>query len=271
MSEELKTELIENEDKLQDGGVENNLEEITLEKETLEIEATESIEGNPELEESEEDDFKEIFIENSPPGSIDYFAPKQSESDENDLGDELSDEAVEEKETFETPSHPVSTLMTLKGRIEAVLFLTNLPLQASEIAEKLNVTLDEAELALLELVDDYLYREDSALEIDDTDGYILQVKKDYQSVTEQMLPVEISTAAVRTLSAIALKGPLLQSKLVEIRGSSAYEHIKELSRNGLIAKKRQQQSFILKVTPKFHEYFKIQGSQLSHILAQDEA
>ena len=248
------------------------VEDVTEEVETSEIIAesgTEILiaEDNNDLEDSEDDDFQEIFIENNTP----VIEEKNDEEDDN------NDEALESETLEETPqtqseleSTPIVSTMTLKGKIEAVLFLTNLPLAIAEIAEKLNTTRDEVELALLELVDDYVYRQDSALEIDDTDGYILQIRKDYQVVIEKMLPVEISKAAVRTLSAIALKGPLLQSKLVEIRGSSAYDHIKELFRNGLVAKRRQQQSFILKVTPKFHEYFKIQGSALSHILAQED-
>lgn len=150
---------------------------------------------------------------------------------------------------------------TLKGRIEAVLFLTGRALQVADIAEKLNEPPEEIEEALLELINDYSCREDSALEVDDTDGYILQVKDDYSDVVNKMVPIELSTAALRTLSAIAIHGPLLQSELIEVRGSTAYDHIKELVMNQLVSKRRKDKSYMLNVTPKFHEYFKLTGDK----------
>jgi segregation and condensation protein B len=155
----------------------------------------------------------------------------------------------------------------LKGRVEAVLFITGRPLQVGEVAEKLQAHYDDVEEALLELINDYSCRENCALEIDDTDGYILQVRSDYNDVVNEMLPADISIGALRTLSAIALKGPILQSKLVEIRGSGVYDHIKELARQQLVSKKREQSSYTLKVTNKFHRYFRIEANQLTSILS----
>ncbi len=149
----------------------------------------------------------------------------------------------------------------LKARIEAVLFLTGRALTITEIAEKLEEPSDAVEEALLELINDYSCREDSSLEIDDTDGYILQVKEEYESVVNKMVPVELSIGALRTLSAIALHAPLLQSQLIEVRGAAAYDHIKELLLHKLISKRRKDRSFILNVTPKFYEYFKLTGDK----------
>lgn len=155
----------------------------------------------------------------------------------------------------------IRMMSTLKGQIEAVLFLTGRALQVKEIAEKLNEDWERVEEALLELINDYACREDSALEIDDSDGYILQVKEDYAPVVNKMVPIELSVAALRTLSAIAIQGPLLQSDLIEIRGASAYDHIKELLQSRLISKKRKDRSYLLNVTPRFHEYFKLTGDK----------
>ena len=68
--------------------------------------------------------------------------------------------------------------MTLKARIETVLFVTAKAISSSEIAEILGEEVDTVEEALLDLIMDYSSRE-GALEIDDEDGYILQVKEDY--------------------------------------------------------------------------------------------
>src|SRR5689334_10206932 len=109
---------------------------------------------------------------------------------------------------------------SLKGRIEAVLFLTGKALKISEIAELVGAPIEDVEFALVELMGDF--RSESALEVDDTDGYILQVKEEYSDIVHQMMPLEISAAELRTLSAIAIKAPVIQSDLIALRGAVAY-------------------------------------------------
>lgn len=149
---------------------------------------------------------------------------------------------------------------TLKGAMEAVLFMTNKPMHINELAERLNVSYSDAEDALLDLVQDYAFRTDSSLEIGDSEeGYILQVREEYGYLTQQMIPMNLSTATVRTLSVIAIRGPLLQSTLIDLRGSTAYDHVQELLKHGLVHKKRQGRSSLLSVTARFHEQFKLNG------------
>lgn len=148
----------------------------------------------------------------------------------------------------------------LKSRIEAVLFTTAKALNAKEIGEILDVDADTAEEALLELIMDYSAR-DGALEIDDENGYILQVKEEHMDIVEKLCPVELKPAVLRTLSIIALKEPIRQTVLKDMRGSTAYEHVAELLDKGLISKTKDKngRSFNLKTTPKFAEYFKLKG------------
>ena len=63
----------------------------------------------------------------------------------------------------------------LKAKVEAVLFVTARAMQPLEIAELLGVREDEIENALLDLMFDYSSGH-GALEIDDEDGYIIQVR-----------------------------------------------------------------------------------------------
>ena len=148
----------------------------------------------------------------------------------------------------------------LKARIEAVLFTTAKALSAKEIGEILGVEEETVEEALLELIMDYSSR-DGALEIDDEDGYILQVKEEHMDIVEKLCPVELKPAVLRTLTIIALKGPIRQTALKDMRGSTAYEHVQELLDKGLISKTKDKngRSFNLKTTPKFAEYFKLKG------------
>ena len=163
--------------------------------------------------------------------------------------------------------------MTLKAKIEAVLFVTAKAMQVSEIAEILKEDELVVEDALLELIMDYSARE-GALEIDDEQGYILQVKEDYKDIVEKLCPVELKPAILKTLTIIALKEPIRQSYLKELRGATAYEHIQELLQKGLIAriKDKNGRSYNIKTTPKFAEYFKLKGDTktLAKILELDK-
>lgn len=148
----------------------------------------------------------------------------------------------------------------LKSRIEAVLFTTAKALKVKEIAEILGSESDETEEALLELIMDYASR-DGALEIDDEDGYILQVKMEHMDIVEKLCPVELKPSVLKTLTVIALKEPIRQSYLKDLRGSNAYEHVQELVQKGLISRNKDKngRSFNLRTTQKFSEYFKLKG------------
>lgn len=148
----------------------------------------------------------------------------------------------------------------LKSRIEAVLFVTAKVLQIKDIAEILEEEPDVVEEALLELIMDYASR-DGALEIDDENGYILQVKQEHLDIVEKLCPVELKPPVLKTLTVIALKEPIRQSLLKDLRGSNAYEHVQELLEKGLISRHKDKngRSYNIKTTPKFAEYFKLKG------------
>ena len=149
--------------------------------------------------------------------------------------------------------------MSLKTRIEAVLFITAQALEVKDIAEILKEDEEQVQDALLELIMDYSAR-DGALEIDDENGYILQVKEEFMDIVEQLCPVELRPSVLKTLTVIALKEPIRQSYMKELR-SNAYEHVQELLEKGLISRTKDKngRSYNLKTTPKFAEYFKLKG------------
>lgn len=159
--------------------------------------------------------------------------------------------------------------MSLKCRVEAALFVTGTAVTPEELAEILNEDPFAVEEALLELIGDYSARE-TALEIDDEDGYIIQVREEYKDIVEKLVPMELKAPVLRTLTIIAIKEPIRQARLKELRGAVAYEHVPELVEKGLISRRKDKngRSFILKTTPKFAEYFKVKGDTraLSKIL-----
>lgn len=146
--------------------------------------------------------------------------------------------------------------MSLKRQIEALLFLTDKPLKAQVIARSVNQDIQLVRQAMLELINDYEER-NGAIEIADEDGYMMQVKDEYSNLVDEFAPFEMPTSLVRTLSAIAIKQPVMQSEIIKLRGAGAYDHIKELMVRELIHKKEDGRSPILTTTKKFQEYFRL--------------
>jgi segregation and condensation protein B len=154
---------------------------------------------------------------------------------------------------------PPPQMFRLASQIEAVLYLKGQPLDLATIAECAGCDREQAEQAIIELMDDYAHR-DSALEVVETPkGYTLQLRASFQALIDKMIPAEIGTGALRTLAAIAIKGSISQTELVELRGSGAYQHVQELVEVGFVRKRRQQgnRSSLLQVTDKFHRTYEL--------------
>jgi segregation and condensation protein B len=160
----------------------------------------------------------------------------------------------------------------LANTIEAILYLKAQPLSLSEIAECASVDRETAEEGLLELMADYAHRE-TALEVVDTgSGYSLQLREDFQTLVQTLIPADIGKGALRTLAVIALKSPIIQTELINLRGSTAYQHVQELVEQGFVRKRRRSdgRSYWLQVTDKFNQYFQLNQlpGNLDQILGQ---
>ena len=147
----------------------------------------------------------------------------------------------------------------LATTIEAILYLKGQPLDINKLAELARCDREDIEEGLIELMDEYAHR-DGALEIVETvDGYCLQLKERYRFLVDLLIPIDLGVGALRTLAAIALKGPLSQTDLVDLRGSGVYQHVPELVAQGFVRKRRQAdgRSSLVQVTDKFYQHFEI--------------
>tara|TARA_Y100001968_G_C19159294_1_gene620003 strand:- start:168 stop:716 length:549 start_codon:yes stop_codon:yes gene_type:complete len=168
--------------------------------------------------------------------------------------------------TSKTISNPNKTIpidqvsdISLPARLEAILYLKGKPMKVEEIIDYVNEEKGLVEQALFALTAEYAQR-DTALEIKQKNGfYSLQLRAGLGELVQNLLPVDISVATLRTLATIALKKRILQSELVDIRGSGAYEHIKELVSQNFIDRKRQREgrSYWITLSEKFHQTFSI--------------
>ncbi|MEA5466331.1 SMC-Scp complex subunit ScpB [Leptothoe sp. PORK10 BA2] len=150
-------------------------------------------------------------------------------------------------------------MASLSHKIEAILYLKAKPLTVGQIAEYAGCDKAAAEEGLIQLMGEYAHRE-GALEISETEsGYSLQLRQPFRPLLDELIPLDIGLGALRTLAAIAMRGPVSQTDLVDLRGSGAYGHVHDLVDQGFVRRRRQAdgRSFWLQVTEKFYQRFEI--------------
>jgi segregation and condensation protein B len=143
-----------------------------------------------------------------------------------------------------------------RNLIEGALYASDKPLTIEEIAMKLELPKKEVEELLNELIDIYEKRLTSLAIIKIGIKYQMQIKPEYSEKLYQFAQGgAIAEKYLRTLTIIALKQPILKSKLVKVRGSGAYEHVKYLKENGLIDAVKKGRTSELTTTEKYAEMF----------------
>ncbi|MEA1993125.1 MAG: SMC-Scp complex subunit ScpB [Euryarchaeota archaeon] len=150
----------------------------------------------------------------------------------------------------------------MKKKVEAVLFVYGGPLSLKKMASMLKTSRSNVKDALSLLSNEYAERE-TAVEIVHTvqDEYVMQLKPEYSDLIKY-IPSKKSKAILKTLSLIALRQPIKQSKIVKMRGNHAYRHIKKLADDKLIAKKPKGRTYLLTTTTKFAEYYGLKNDSV---------
>ena len=142
--------------------------------------------------------------------------------------------------------------------LEAALYVAGRPLDLKTLGSVLKTRSKRKVQKLARtLIKEYKER-NTALEILELeDGrFVMQLKAEYTPMvrrisTRPLLP----TGPLKTLSYIAYRQPVLQKQVIEVRGSHAYHHIKQLVDAGLITRERVGRNIVLKTTPYFADYF----------------
>tara|TARA_B100000700_G_C15027076_1_gene848732 strand:+ start:1906 stop:2490 length:585 start_codon:yes stop_codon:yes gene_type:complete len=170
----------------------------------------------------------------------------------------LIEEGIITNEPFQIPKIQEGTV-SLPSKLEAILYLKGRPLSLRELTELAQEPSNLVEQGLLTLMASYAQR-DSALDVQENKGkYSLQLRGGLGDLVKNLLPVDLSVASLRTLATIALKKRILQSDLVDLRGSGVYDHIRELIEHDFIERKRQSEgrSYWITLSEKFHRTFSV--------------
>jgi len=159
--------------------------------------------------------------------------------------------------------------MELQRQLEAILYLKARPLPLEELARLSRQPSSEVFTALLDLLAEYSHRPTALEVVESAEGYALQLKPEYEHLVHAIAPAQLGVGSLRTLAVIALKGPISQRDLVELRGSGVYDQVRDLAEKNFITKHREGEtrSFRLQVTEKFYQYFAIED--LSALLTTD--
>ena len=162
--------------------------------------------------------------------------------------------------------------LELITRIEAVLYLKGRPISRKDLSEITNSDLNSIRNAINELKLKYSNSK-SAIELNEANNsYSLELKSELNEFLEDLLPSELKTSELRTLATIAIKKKILQSDLIIMRGSGAYDHIKELLKKNFIIKRKQKdgRSYWLSLSEKFFQTFAVSNEYLSEIGAKEK-
>ena len=154
----------------------------------------------------------------------------------------------------------------IRATVESLLFITNEPLNVTQICELAELEEDDVLDVLDWLIDDYSDDSKGIGVIKLGDGYIMAIKQDYLSYVEKLYRPQISTlsmAALETLAIIAYKQPVTRGEVELIRGVKSDKIIQNLHMRELIEEQGRKDSpgrpILYGTTRKFLQYFNIES------------
>jgi len=158
----------------------------------------------------------------------------------------------------------------MKALLEALLFARSSGVELKDICKVLGLRKNQALSMIEELKKDYEKRDSGISIVNYSDVWKMSIRDDLLEKVRENIPVEMSKGLMKTLAVIAYKSPVEQQKVVKWRGTLAYGHIKELVERELVKREPSGKTFVLRVTPIFHEYFAVKKKGISKDVDEDE-
>ena len=153
----------------------------------------------------------------------------------------------------------------IRARIEVALYCSGKPLSVDELVKASGITSREKTIQVIKDLMNVINSQLKALEIAklEDDTFVLQVKPNYLSIVRKFSHQPIlSQASLKTLSYVAYEQPVTSTRLVRIRGSQVYSHLKELHSHGFVRHDTLGRLKVYKTTEKFMSYFGIPNIDL---------
>ncbi|MBM3764221.1 MAG: SMC-Scp complex subunit ScpB [Acidobacteria bacterium] len=124
----------------------------------------------------------------------------------------------------EAPPAPVELgEVELKAILEAVIYITEEPLEAKQLAQALGQAQERVDAALAQLVNDYNAAERGLQIREIAGGFKMATKPEHHEAVRQFVknlkpPLKLTGAALETLAVVAYKQPITAPEILEIRG-----------------------------------------------------
>lgn len=148
----------------------------------------------------------------------------------------------------------------IAARIEAALYSAGRPLSVDELIRASGTNSKEKTLRVVNDLAKKTKATFKAIEIAQLeDGtYVFQLRPEYTPLVRRFAqhPL-IQSAALKTLSYIAYEQPVTSKRLVQIRGSQVYSHVKILEQLQFVEHENLGRLKVYSTTPKFQNYFGI--------------
>ncbi|VFJ12408.1 SMC-Scp complex subunit ScpB [Candidatus Nitrosocosmicus franklandus] len=146
------------------------------------------------------------------------------------------------------------------ARLEAALYSAGRPITLEELVNASGIDSKEKVKRLLAELINKTRVTFKALEIAklEDNSYVFQLKPSYTPIVKRFSNrPQISNSVLKTLSYIAFEQPVTTKRLLEIRGSKVYYHLKELQDQEFIRFKSSGRIKVYSTTEKFNSYFGI--------------
>jgi len=160
-------------------------------------------------------------------------------------------------------------MIELKNKIEALLFSSGKKMIVQEIALLARAKPEEVKKALNELKKDYDSKESSLIIIEEDEFWKITVKEKHLELVRKIVTqTELSKTIMETLAIIAWKAPCIQSDIIKIRTNKAYDHIKELEKDGYVNRSKKGRTQLIRLAPKFYNYFDIPKEKIKEVFSR---
>lgn len=173
-----------------------------------------------------------------------------------------------------TEEQNVLGIPELKKKVQAILFAAGRAVSCEELCSLLGVATPGLVKEAVKELKEEINSQGSLVLVEEgteqTAGWKLAVKDPYAELVKKITPhTEMDKALLETLAVIAWRHPALQADVVKIRTSQAYEHIAHLVELGFIVREKKGNTFVLKPTQKFLDYFDLPSKEAVKALFKD--
>src|SRR5213592_4932461 len=158
------------------------------------------------------------------------------------------------------PAAKTSSLLLQQQLCEAALYVSGRPLHFKTIGSVMGARSEEKIRSIARAIAERYAKLDSSVQVLELpDGrFVMQLRPEFAKHVRKLSNRPLLTPGpLRTLSFIALRQPIAQSRVIAVRGKLAYKHVKQLKEMDLISYEKLGRSKTLRTTTTFADYFNL--------------